>query len=826
MAIASTAWPERIQAAAATAQRLAAQNVYFVPVRHHSPACSMALQQWLHALQPKRVLIEAPHAFMPLLPLLQHEDTVPPVAVLAQRKQGEQVRSAFYPFCDYSPEWLALRWAQQAGAEVVFCDLLSLDGDGDENEDADAETVLQAAAGSLLDESHVAHSEYVQALAEKLHCRNYDELWSHVFECRPVDALLQPETFFNEVWMWCAMARLSYSEAALQLDDTVAREACMLQHLQAAIASGDTTVVITGGFHTLGLLEGMAEPVAPAKANKTSKPSKASSSDAWLIRYSFDRLDALNGYASGMPSPQYYQDQWQSMQQRQSGRDFLALQLSAIAAHLREEKLMPELSVWSLQQAQEQAWRLAMLRGHALPSRWDLLDAIVSTWIKDEAEVAQQQVSQAILRFLSGHKLGQVVKSAAVPPLVNQVLSVLKAQRYKLSDTLPKNTELSIYRDAAHRERSAFLHLLAFIDVGFATLEQGPDLISGANMDLLNEHWRYAWTPMVEARLIDLSAEAADVYQLAQQRLLKQQQSWQEQGHSNNASGAMGLLIQAARMGLEQSLPDLLQAARYHIEHDSRWASQLSAIHQICNLWQARRLFPSVDEGVLKTMLLHAWNTSLYLLQQLHDLDDEANAAQVRDLVTQRLLARRLAAEGDFDLGHAVADFYRHLRLYRAQYQNNALLNGAIDGLLFLDGQSELSELQQAIAARMQAGADALQAAQYFNGLMQAAPELLVHQPVLVDALDAQLKHWGDDEFIALLPSLRLAFSQLNPRQINQISAYVAEQYQTDAVALSQVNVVHTEAQMLAALSLNQDLQAALQAEGLGHWLNPVLGGT
>ena len=122
----------------------------------------------------------------------------------------------------------------------------------------------------------------------------------------------------------------------------------------------------------------------------------------------------------------------------------------------------------------------------------------------------------------------------------------------------------------------------------------------------------------------------------------------------------------------------------------------------------------------------------------------------------------------------------------------------------------------------MQAGSDALQAAQYFNGLMQAAPELLVHQPVLIDALDGQLQRWGEDEFIALLPSLRLAFSQLNPRQINQISAYVADQYQTDAVALSQVNVVHTEAQMLAALSLNQDLQAALQAEGLGHWLHTM----
>ena len=816
MAIATADLPERIQLAAATLQDLAAKQVYFVPVRHHSPACSMALQQWLAELKPQRILIEAPTEFLPLLPLLQHEDTVPPVAVLAQRKQGEQVRSAFYPFCDYSPEWLALRWAKAAGAQVVFCDLLSLD---DDDSDTEGETLLQAAASSLLDESHVAHSEYVQALAAKLHCRNYDELWSHVFECRTDSDSQHPAQFFNDVWLWCAMARLSYTEEALQLDDTVARERCMLQHLQAAIDSGDTTVVITGGFHTLGLLEGMA---GKASVQVQTPKARKSDSDAWLIRYSFDRLDALNGYASGMPSPQYYQNQWQARQQAQPASDFLALQLSGIAAHLREEKLMPELSVWSLQQAQEQAWRLAMLRGHGLPSRWDLLDAIVSTWMKDEAEVAQQQVSQAILRFLSGHQLGQVVKSAAVPPLVNQVLSVLKAQRYKLSDTLPKSTELSIYRDAAHRERSAFLHLLAFIDVGFATLEQGPDLISGANMDLLNEHWRYAWTPMVEARLIDLSAEAADIYGLAQQRLLKQQQSWQEQGHSHNASGAMGLLIQAARMGLEQSLPDLLQAARYHIEHDSRWPSQLSAINQICNLWQARRLFPSVDETVLKAMLLHAWNTSLFLLQQLHDLEDEANAAQVRDLVTQRLLARRLAAESDFELASAVADFYRHLRLYQRQYQNNALLSGAIDGLLFLDGQSELSELQQAIAARMQAGSDALQAAQYFNGLMQAAPELLVHQPVLIDALDGQLQRWGEDEFIALLPSLRLAFSQLNPRQINQISAYVADQYQTDAVALSQVNVVHTEAQMLAALSLNQDLQAALQAEGLGHWLHTM----
>ena len=51
MAIATAALPERILLAAATLQDLVAKQVYFVPVRHHSPACSMALQKWLTELK-------------------------------------------------------------------------------------------------------------------------------------------------------------------------------------------------------------------------------------------------------------------------------------------------------------------------------------------------------------------------------------------------------------------------------------------------------------------------------------------------------------------------------------------------------------------------------------------------------------------------------------------------------------------------------------------------------------------------------------------------------------------------------------------------------
>ena len=46
---------------------------------------------------------------------------------------------------------------------------------------------------------------------------------------------------------------------------------------------------------------------------------KAAAADAQvvLMRYGFEQLDRLNGYASGMPSPEFYQRLWEG---REPGR--------------------------------------------------------------------------------------------------------------------------------------------------------------------------------------------------------------------------------------------------------------------------------------------------------------------------------------------------------------------------------------------------------------------------------------------------------------------------------------------------------------------------
>ena len=72
-----------------------------VPLRHHSPACALALSALLEEVRPAVVLIEGPAEYTALLGALQDAATVPPVAVLSL---GEGAAS-YYPLAEFSPEW-------------------------------------------------------------------------------------------------------------------------------------------------------------------------------------------------------------------------------------------------------------------------------------------------------------------------------------------------------------------------------------------------------------------------------------------------------------------------------------------------------------------------------------------------------------------------------------------------------------------------------------------------------------------------------------------------------------------------------------------------
>ncbi|WP_254637052.1 DUF5682 family protein, partial [Achromobacter sp. GbtcB20] len=173
---------------------------------------------------------------------------------------------------------------------------------------------------NLMAERHLAHSAFLAALARASGCRSQDELWGHLFELRPAAALRDWRTLFAEVLAYCGMARSSYEAEVLEAEGSLARERHMAAHIRrrhaALRAAGDqgAIVVVTGGFHTLALQQMLAAETEAPPAARTG-----GSIGDWLVRYSFDRLDALNGYAAGMPSPAWRQWVWESAQSGPGG---------------------------------------------------------------------------------------------------------------------------------------------------------------------------------------------------------------------------------------------------------------------------------------------------------------------------------------------------------------------------------------------------------------------------------------------------------------------------------------------------------------------------
>src|SRR5262245_56895949 len=108
---------------AAIAELAGATRPWLFGVRHHSPACSLALPPLLDRLRPTAVAIELPADLVHWLPWLGHRDAVAPLAMAAVSERGDDL--GFYPFADFSPELVAIRWARDHDVPVHAIDLPS-----------------------------------------------------------------------------------------------------------------------------------------------------------------------------------------------------------------------------------------------------------------------------------------------------------------------------------------------------------------------------------------------------------------------------------------------------------------------------------------------------------------------------------------------------------------------------------------------------------------------------------------------------------------------------------------------------------------------------
>ncbi|WP_461037645.1 DUF5682 family protein, partial [Streptomyces mayteni] len=96
---------------------------FLIGVRHHAPSLAAVVPALLDAAEPEVLLVELPAELQEWLGWLAHEDTTAPVALAAVEPGPDPGSPAFYPFADFSPELVALRWAARRGVPAVAADL-------------------------------------------------------------------------------------------------------------------------------------------------------------------------------------------------------------------------------------------------------------------------------------------------------------------------------------------------------------------------------------------------------------------------------------------------------------------------------------------------------------------------------------------------------------------------------------------------------------------------------------------------------------------------------------------------------------------------------
>jgi hypothetical protein len=765
----------------------------------------------IKAVSPQAVLIEGPAEYDSLLDLLCHPEAEPPLAVLGLPKKGSAV---FYPLADFSPEWVALRDGAAGGAHVAFID-------ASPEEDSESGEGVAALRG----ERYYAESRSLAQLARHEHCRDHDELWDHLFELRGADA--DARRLFRDVFAWSTLARLDYEPEVLEAEGSVQRESVMAAHiLRWRTQALGSLVVVTGGFHTLALAEALAVALdvtgapPPAEENAIEEQPRRNTmlGGAWLVRYSLGQLAAQTGYGAGIAAPGYRQRVWDAPTGA-AGR--LGAQcLADVARTAGAAGTAEAVGAAQVIEAALQAERLAALRGHAVTGRSDLLDACTSCF--SGGADAPAALRSAVAKVFNGDKEGRLPPGCPAPPIVQETRKTALDLRFNLSSGESRTTALDLRRSPNARRRSRFLWLMAFLDVGFAQRLSGPDYAAGEALSRAQEKWSYAWTPMVEAALVALVTDGATLADAARKRLRSRLAD--EEDERPRSDRVAEVVAQAALIGLADEFPALEQMLYEVIGQDSDLGSVLGAARRLLGLTRAAEVLDLARPQQLEALVARAVPQLVYLVGQSADVPEDAEERAVEAMIGVRELIGLLdgLSEPGFPSGVGAAELAAQLSesLDRLRRSGSAApgVAGALMAFAEIDGTAPDGEVAARLRGLFAPGADPALAMRFFQGLMRAAPDLILHTPELFEVVDQALGDMDEPAFLAFLPELRLAFARLRPRETARLAEQVAKLSGLGAQDIATGAGDVSEADLRLGVAVEAALLESLEADGLGAW--------
>lgn len=757
--------PLRETAAALAATRRPA----LLPVRHHSPVCAAAMEAWLEAADPDHLYVELPVEAQPWLPWLAHPEAEAPLAVSVRAAEGH----AFYPFADFSPELVALRWARRRGVPVEAFDLpvgtrggagpgraAGPDGGSEEAEGGGGE-----AAGGDEGPDEGQGAPLTSALLRRTGAPDSLHLWDRLVETPGVRA--EPEELRRAVLAY-GLALRSEGVSA----ENAAREGFMCARLRAGEAAGvRRPAAVVGAFHAAALWAGWGEGEAGSGTGPGSDPGAIAPPDrsttagetpsdarvgvvASLLPYRHDLLDARSGYPAGVLDPA-----WQLRLFRHLGQhggasldQLFAATLVDLCRELRRQGHVagpPDAA-----EALRVAFALASLRGRDAPGREELLEALELALAQGEPAGRGRALAKARERVLVGQVRGRLAPGTPRSGLALAVEALLTELRLPVGKAEAELVRLDPLRSPLDRRRHVTLRRLEALDVPYGTcVDRAAETLTHA--------WSLAWSPATDAAIAAAGAFGAELDAAVE--------GWLTHSAEDEPEALVTGLSVAAECGLPRLVAERL--ARLVVELPER--APLPVLVRAVGV--VDRVAAGHVPGLLEAPELAgpaaAVRTGLYTagvaaLEGLLGSERPEDTAALLDLVH---LAREQERAGDGRLAQAVG----RLRREGAPRMAGAALVAAAElGLLDAAG------LGNAFAEELRA-AEGRGGRERFGGLCAGFVESLG------EAVDAEPECWErvlggvaglpDRGFLDRLPALRGGFDTLSPATRGRVLAGVAE---------------------------------------------------
>jgi hypothetical protein len=428
---------------------------------------SVVLPELLDRCRPEVLLLELPPEFADWLPWLADPGTNAPVALAGVVGDGGP---AFYPFADFSPELVAIRWAFRMGVPVVPCDLPLADP---------AWRMVERGADGV-------GSDRVGVLAQALEAaasgRADEDMWDRTVEARAPGA--DPEALRRAALVvgWALRDDAVRDGGVDELD--LRREAWMRRCL--AGAAGRRIAALVGSFHATALLDGEPDGREPATATVTTS----------LVPYTFGLLDARSGYPAGIRDPQ-----WQQAVLGAAG-DPLAIEAAATESVVRVcagvRAAGHPAGPAEAREAVRLSTDLARLRGLPAPGRGELVEALQSVLAHGEVLGRGRAVASAMERVMVGDRRGALAPGTPRSGLAPAVRDLLATLGLPGPGAREREVRLDPLRSDLDRRREVTLHQLAACDVPYGA---PTETVGIGGTDALTSRWTLNWTPETDAML-------------------------------------------------------------------------------------------------------------------------------------------------------------------------------------------------------------------------------------------------------------------------------------------------------------------------------------